>query len=535
MRRIQRMGTMASTALIAFSSLLTIGFAGVAHAAAFTCTWTGTGGNLNFSTAANWSGCNGAAPVPSDFDNLVFNIQSATSNVYNPNNDITSLTVNNITIMGTSSSGFGVSLMGNPITLSGGVTNSTVLGSNSIPSGFQTILIISGNQTFSTVGQTYFQEVQGSGNITVSGGGTADFTGTGISQALSSYTGTIASTDSVIGLSTYTNVVSTGSVAVSGTATLDLFDENGGKAPLSVTYNLPISLGGTGIGKWGALNLDGGQDSDVTNVLAGPLTLTSNVQVTAAGGNAMNITGAVAYGGFSLSSAGANVTTITIPAGANRSTVNSTVGNNVTYVVDGSLGATVVGSGGILKGAGGTLSSLVLNSGGTVSPGHSPGCLTVSGNLSGNGTYQEEIQAPGATACTDFDAITVSGTVDLTGSTLDPILLSSFVPTVGQSYKMIDNQGTSPVTGTFNGLAEGATFAVGSSKLQITYKGGDGNDVVLTVVDPATAATAVLPKTPDTGFGLSIANPAVILLVTSMAAATILVIARRNRIAASRR
>ena len=38
------------------------------------------------------------------------------------------------------------------------------------------------------------------------------------------------------------------------------------------------------------------------------------------------------------------------------------------------------------------------------------------------------------------------------------------------------------VTGTFNGLAQGAVFFVGANAFQISYNGGDGNDVVLTVV-----------------------------------------------------
>ncbi len=59
--KFKRLGVMGSALILSISSLLTIGLAttmGTAFAAApYTCTWTGAGGNNNFSTAGNWSGC----------------------------------------------------------------------------------------------------------------------------------------------------------------------------------------------------------------------------------------------------------------------------------------------------------------------------------------------------------------------------------------------------------------------------------------------------------------------------------------------
>jgi hypothetical protein len=55
-------------------------------------------------------------------------------------------------------------------------------------------------------------------------------------------------------------------------------------------------------------------------------------------------------------------------------------------------------------------------------------------------------------------------------------------------HVIINNDGTAdPVTGTFNGLPEGATilnFLGSPLKATITYTGGDGNDVVLTAAAP---------------------------------------------------
>lgn len=81
----------------------------------------------------------------------------------------------------------------------------------------------------------------------------------------------------------------------------------------------------------------------------------------------------------------------------------------------------------------------------------------------------------------------VNGTVDLTNATLTPISQKALV--VGESFMIIDNDGSDPVQGTFSGLPEGGTMALGPVTYSITYQGGDGNDVVLTVT--ATAAKVV--------------------------------------------
>ena len=46
-------------------------------------------------------------------------------------------------------------------------------------------------------------------------------------------------------------------------------------------------------------------------------------------------------------------------------------------------------------------------------------------------------------------------------------------------FILIDNQGSQPVSGMFNGLSEGALVTVGGQQLAISYVGCDGNDVTL--------------------------------------------------------
>jgi hypothetical protein len=111
-------------------------------------------------------------------------------------------------------------------------------------------------------------------------------------------------------------------------------------------------------------------------------------------------------------------------------------------------------------------------------------------------------------------------------STLSTAFLNKYNPKAGTKFVIISNDGSDAVNGTFKGLAEGATFkGPNKSVLKISYKGGDGNDVVLTVI---TAGT------PDTGLGLIFNNPAAILTGATLAAGAILIMSRRLKPAARR-
>jgi hypothetical protein len=69
-----------------------------------------------------------------------------------------------------------------------------------------------------------------------------------------------------------------------------------------------------------------------------------------------------------------------------------------------------------------------------------------------------------------------------------------FLPALGESFVVIDNDGADPVVGTFRLLPEGAIMGADSVAFQITYKGGTGNDVVLTrVAAPPLLITSITP------------------------------------------
>jgi hypothetical protein len=157
----------------------------------------------------------------------------------------------------------------------------------------------------------------------------------------------------------------------------------------------------------------------------------------------------------------------------------------------------VVINGGTLKGIGSSLGTVTMSAG-SIEPGMSPGCIGM-GNLTlTGGTFAVELN--GNTACTQYDQVSVTGTVDLgSATTLDVSRLSSFAPAVNDTFSIILNDGTDAVQGTFVDRANGSRFTVDGYTYQINYDAGDGNDVLLLVVGT--------PSAPDTGVGSLLTSP----------------------------
>lgn len=197
-----------------------------------------------------------------------------------------------------------------------------------------------------------------------------------------------------------------------------------------------------------------------------------------------------------------------------------TVSNgNFEAVGTGSVAITIA-TGGTLSGSG-TVGDVTVNSGGTVAPGTSPGCLSTGDiTYTSGSTYNVEIDGANDTcdATDGYDQTLVTGTVDLGDATLVIDKASTYTPADGATYTIIDNDGTDAVTGTFNGLAEGGTTTVDGVEYTVSYVGGDGNDVVL---------SATVVAAPATGFGSISANYALIALFTALAAATLVVTGRK--------
>jgi hypothetical protein len=120
-------------------------------------------------------------------------------------------------------------------------------------------------------------------------------------------------------------------------------------------------------------------------------------------------------------------------------------------------------------------SGTVTFAGGTVAP--DPGLLTVAGGiaLSRSATFSATLDGtdPGR-----YSQVRAAGLIDLGGSTLS--LTLGFTPDIGDQFTLLSSDDSSPITGTFAGLAEGAVLTQDGLQFQITYQGGvDGKSVVL--------------------------------------------------------
>jgi autotransporter-associated beta strand protein len=161
---------------------------------------------------------------------------------------------------------------------------------------------------------------------------------------------------------------------------------------------------------------------------------------------------------------------------------NTYAGNTLVFgrlIVNGSIGSVSYGSSqGTLAGTG-TVGSVTFNSG-ALRPGTSPGVLHT-GSIVAGGTPTIFFEIDGAkpgNGAGFHDQLAVTGTVDLTNVAASFSITASFAQ--GDQYKLIDNDGSDAVVGNFTGLPEGTVTTIGPRRYIITYKGGDGNDVVLT-------------------------------------------------------
>lgn len=215
--------------------------------------------------------------------------------------------------------------------------------------------------------------------------------------------------------------------------------------------------------------------------------------------------------------------TVTLNTDAQIKTVATTLTMNGSLVANGHNLAIITSGVSKVRGSG-TVGSVSLADGAFIAPGASPGILNT-GNLTFVSGSTYEFELGGTTAGTGYDQINVTGTVTLGSGTLDVILHGGFKPTNGQKFTIIANDGSDAVSGTFTGLAEGATFTDEGVTYRISYVGGDGNDVQLTVG----------ASSPDTGFGLIMSNPFVTASIMVISAFGILFIVKKYSSVSARR
>ena len=477
-----------------------------AHATAAVATWTGTGGDTKFSTAANWQG----NTLPVAGDTLLFN-----NGVVGSGNGYDIVTLDN-----------DLNLVFGGLTTNGSTaTAPTAVYGFSSPLKLQAGAVIDESAASSGAQSVYLNlaAIQAQGDVTIIGG---NLYASG--SLVPSIVGTLILQSSNVQMDDITTIggltVDAGSSAVNVDGTYPVTFQGGSSASLSYT--------GT--------NCSYGSCADAkTYTVDNPITLNGNTVIALDNKATVNINGPITYNGHTLTKDPSSPDALTIGGVSQANPVKNTtltsdqtwygVVHNETATLDAiqTVSSEVdVAAGGVLKGTGTTG---YLSIAGTIAPGHSPGKMTVlySLLLAAGSTYQAEIQNTST-----YDQLVVgegfsgggNAVIIDPAANLDAVLYTGYAIKQGDTFTLIDNKSATPVSGTFAGLAEGAQFTKGNVTFSISYVGGDGNDVVLTAL---TAGTD--PKAPNTAVMSFVkANPVVVMAAGVIAAATLFIASRRR-------
>ena len=119
-----------------------------------------------------------------------------------------------------------------------------------------------------------------------------------------------------------------------------------------------------------------------------------------------------------------------------------------------------------------------------ISPGASPGTLTIQSSLTLNSDaiYRFELNSTAAVA----DKIVANG-VTLNGAAFLFTDLGAAKLALGTTFVVIDNTSNSAISGAFSNLADNSEFSNNGNTYEVSYEGGTGNNLTLTVVpEPST-------------------------------------------------
>lgn len=321
-----------------------------------------------------------------------------------------------------------------------------------------------------TLGQTLDQTT---GTFTKLGAGTL------VLASANTFTGNLTVSNGVLRVSQASNLggATKDIFCTSGIARLEL-DGSGGDISLPATTRFQTS----GAQASGALvNLCG------NNTIAGQLLLTTgagNTQILSEGGT-LSLTGAI------TTSPSAGARTLFLGGSANgivsggiadnpasaANIVSVTKNGSGTWEIRGTnthSGPTTVSAGTLALT--GSLAGTLTASSGTFAPLGSP---SVGGNLAINSGGKFRTRIHGSPPGTEYDQVNAAANVTLAG-TLEVVSAPGLTP--GTSFTLIQKTSPGAISGTFSGLPQNATFAQAPNYIwQISYTGGDGNDVVLTL------------------------------------------------------
>jgi len=425
-------------------------------------------------------------------DDLVFSDAATQTNT--TNNFPAGTSFGNIGISGT-----GYTLAGNGLTLQGGLSDSGGDATVSLPitlGAAQNIVNTSGGTL--TVGAldengyeltlqadygaiTVNGEISGAGGLVVTGGSGV------ILSAANTYTGATQVNYGTLhiqnaqALGTADGTAARGTTLTGGTLVLDgsftVTDE-------MLTASAYGSLANTDINAWTGdidvlegtiFNFNVGYGQSL--VVGGNLTSTNNYIVQSTGSGLLELAGVNTLNGGMFQVYG---------GGGSLQVDNSLTGLESIYISSGTLSGTGTVEASIVE----VYYSALQMSGAVNSPqlvvvdsSVDPAGSTENGTLeTGDVQFQFGSFSAQLNSDTLYDQLKVSGTITL-NSALQVTL--GYIPSVGQQFTLIDNDGTDPVAGSFLNYAEGSLLVVDDVVFRISYVGGTGNDVVLTRVPAA--------------------------------------------------
>lgn len=280
----------------------------------------------------------------------------------------------------------------------------------------------------------------------------------------------------------------------SATTNLTSLTVNGGTFELGAADRLPDTLSLV-LGGGGTFDLDGNDEtignfsgSGTMSLGTGTLTFgnasntvfSGNVTSTWASGATINKQGS---GSFTVS-AGADILAGTVLFNLNGGTFFINRNWDLAFIE--------VNNGGTLAGNGSVGSAGIwVHAGGTLSPGNSPGRVDSADALALDPGSTLRMELNGTTPITEHDQVLVGAGWSLPGNLS---LSLGYTPAIGDSFMIIENFGG--LGAPFAGLPQGGVITSGGYAFQINYLAGDGNDVVLTCLGPASGGNPPAPE-PD--------------------------------------
>ena len=454
----------------------------------------------------------------------------------NNNGSFTASSSSGLTAFGINGSGTNAFNNAGTFTNAGGGTSFTTSSTGVAFNNTGTVAVLAGSLSLSAGGtHTGTFSAAAATSITLSGNHTFQtsntFAGSG---AMNLAGGTYSLTGDLLG----TLALSSGTLTVTSAVNANNFTMSGGTLTGGADFTVTGTLNWTGgtmsgagktvIAAGGALNINAGgstvtlarvlENNGTANWTSGVLyfsvgTINNNGSFTASsssgltafgingsGTNAFNNAGTFTNAGggtsFTTSSTGVafnNTGTVQVQAGS-VGCVSYTQTAGTTNLNGGTLSSsnTININGGILSGTG-TVSASVSN-GGQVSPGASPGTLTIGGNYTQTSTGALNIEIGGVAAGSEFDRLIVTGLATL-GGTVRVQLLNGYQPPLAQTFLPV-------------------TFGSRSGMFSLLDAPVFGDDLTFNTSWTATTFSLAVVRTAfgswkQTKFGADAANPAI--------------------------